>query len=381
MAKCAQTLPQSRTARSLKTASLVICAALVCSATAVEAQEYQPQTYPPTQTKGKEKPADTTPSNLISDHVPTPTVQEVRHFFEPAPEPEYHLYDGDEVKIDVAGHLELSSTQTIGPDGRVTVPLAGSLIVAGMKRDDASAMLSHVLSTYYYRPYVTVTVTHYSSYRLIILGNVQHPGAMQFDRPPTLLEALARAGVGSVSNPGNLVGPEGAAAQNGNATMGLAGIPAWRCLIYRGDSSMAWVDLRGLLSGESFGNMQLQRDDVVLIPVESKFISVLGAVTRPGPQHLMPQISLQEVIATAGGLTQAAGTNPLITVIDPTTKKTYAIRFLDLMTPNGMRKIELSPGDVVFVPNSKISTVGYVLQQLSPIAEVLTFTALATEYF
>jgi polysaccharide export outer membrane protein len=127
--------------------------------------------------------------------------------------------------------------------------------------------------------------------------------------------------------------------------------------------------------------MHLQRDDVILIPVDYKFISVLGAVSRPGPQHLMPQVTLAEAIAVAGGLTPAAGSNPLISVIDPTTKKSTTIRFQDLMNPKTSRGVQLQAGDVIYVPNSKIYKVGYVLQQLSPITEVLTFTALASEYF
>ncbi len=356
--------------------ALVICAACV-TAVSLSAQEYQPPTYP----SAPYPIATNAESNMVPDQVPSPTIYAVRHFFEAPAETEYRIFDGDEVKIDVAGHPELSSTQNVGPDGRVTVPLAGSIQVAAMKRDDAAVALSHALSRYYHMPYVTVTVTKYSSYRLIILGNVQHPGEMLFDRPPTLLEALARAGVGSVNNPGNLVGPEAAAAQNGNATLGAGALPAWRCLIYRGDSTMAWVDMRGLLSGEAFGDMHLQRDDVILIPVDYKFISVLGAVSRPGPQHLMPQVTLAEAIAVAGGLSPAAGSNPLISVIDPTTKKSTTVRFQDLMNPKTSRGVQLQAGDVIYVPNSKIYKVGYVLQQLSPITEVLTFTALASEYF
>jgi len=318
---------------------------------------------------------------MVPDSVPSPSIRSVRQFFEPTPETEYRLYDGDEVKIDVAGHNELSSTQIIGPDGRVTVPLAGSILIAGMKREDASLAITNVLARYYHAPYVTVGVTRYSSYRVIVLGNVQHPGEMMFDRPPTLLATLARAGVGSVSNGGNLVGPEAVATFNGNAVSGIAGLQAWRCLIYRGDNSMAWVDIRGLLSGEAFGDMRLHRDDVVLIPVDTKFVSVLGAVTHPGPQHLMPQVTLQEVIAVAGGLAPAAGNNPLITIVDPATRKSTTVRFLSMMTPNGVNSVQLRAGDVIYVPNSKISQFGYVLEQLNPITNVLTFSALGAEYF
>jgi polysaccharide export outer membrane protein len=378
MAQSAQTLSQHTPARGLVCRALVLSAAFFIVLTA-SAQEYQSPDYPSAQYSV----ASASSPDLIPDSVTSPSVDAVRHFFDAQPETEYHLYDGDEVKIDVAGHLELSSTQTIGPDGRVTVPLAGSIVIAGLKRDDASVALAHALTRYYHMPYVTVTVTKYSSYRLIILGNVQRPGEMLFDRPPTLLEALARAGVGSLNYGSNLVGPEAALANNAtaNGMSNIAGLQAWRCLIYRGDSAMAWVDIRGLLSGEAFGDLHLQRDDVILLPTETKFISVLGAVSHPGPQHLMPQVTLQEVIAVAGGLAPAAGNNPLITIIDPSTNKSRTVKYMDLMTSKGVNSMQLHAGDVIFVPTSKVAKVGYVLQQLSPITDILTFSALGAEYF
>src|ERR1700727_1541883 len=44
---------------------------------------------------------------------------------EPAANEEYTLGAGDEINLDFPGRTELTGKHTIGPDGRITLPLAG----------------------------------------------------------------------------------------------------------------------------------------------------------------------------------------------------------------------------------------------------------------
>ena len=49
--------------------------------------------------------------------------------FEPAENEEYELGPGDEISLDFPGRPELSGKRVVGPDGRITLPLAGALNV------------------------------------------------------------------------------------------------------------------------------------------------------------------------------------------------------------------------------------------------------------
>src|SRR5690606_30090873 len=45
-------------------------------------------------------------------------------------EPEYVLYPGDEIEIATPTATELTRTQKIGPDGRISLPLVGQIMAA-----------------------------------------------------------------------------------------------------------------------------------------------------------------------------------------------------------------------------------------------------------
>ena len=105
----------------------------------------------------------------------------------------YVLDAGDEIAVNVWGRPELSGKQVIGPDGKITLPLIGSVVMAGKTRDQAQNDIKGLLSRYYTDLAVTVGVDRYSSFRVLVLGRVGVPGAITFDRQPTLLDVLTKA--------------------------------------------------------------------------------------------------------------------------------------------------------------------------------------------
>lgn len=53
----------------------------------------------------------------------------------------------------------------MGPDGSITLPLVGTLRVAGLLREEAASAIKEALSLYYANPIVTVRVDDYVSNR------------------------------------------------------------------------------------------------------------------------------------------------------------------------------------------------------------------------
>jgi polysaccharide export outer membrane protein len=297
--------------------------------------------------------------------------------FEPDLDAPYTLGRGDEISIDFSGWPELNARRIIGPDGRITLPLAGAIELADKTREQAAAAIAQALSPYYDKLSVTVGVDRYTSNRVLLLGAVASPGVITFDRPPSLLEVLTRGG--GLRNT-SLIDNAGNGSQGGSS--GLSGLRSTatvpqRCAIYRGNDQVIWVDLKGLLEGGSpLADLRLKRDDVVYVPSPlDRYVSMLGQVSHQGAFVLDNNTTLQKLLAEAGGITLQAGANPKISIISPDTGSTRVIEYKSLLQPNAL-DLTLRSGDIIFVPESRFNKVSYALNQLSPLISVLTVAAL-----
>jgi polysaccharide export outer membrane protein len=300
-------------------------------------------------------------ASQISD-TPNPQLKpnpiEALRKFEPAADEEYQLGRGDEIQIDFSGRPELQAKLVVGPDGRVTLPLAGELMLAGESRSGAAKKVEAALSAYYSNLSVLVTVTKYTANRVLVLGAVDHPGPLVFDGTPTLLEAITRGGL-------PLVGP-----------LKRPQIPD-QCAIYRGSDQVMWVQLRQLVdSGNPLADLRLRRDDVVYVPDPSdRFVSVMGEVNHPGAVELASNSTLSSILAMAGGITEKAGGSPHVQIVDPKNGTSRTILFKDLLNPAKSLEITLHPGDIVYVPVSGFYRATYFLERLSPVTTLATLAA------
>jgi polysaccharide export outer membrane protein len=317
----------------------------------------------------------TAPPAKTGGLTPNPTL--LMREFEPAANEEYQLGRGDEIAIDVLGRPEMNSKHVVGPDGKVTLPLIGSIVLADKTREQAAEAVEAAYKPFYSNLTVTVGVDKYTSNQVLLLGAVEHPGVQAFDRPPTLLEVISRGG--AVVNSGKLANapPNNAGSYNMQAQLlpTTLGIPE-RCAIYRGTDKVLWVDLKTMLDGGSpMADMRLKRDDIVYVPSPAeRYVSVLGEVQHPGALQLDNSSTLPKLLALAGGITQLAGHYPDIQVIQPSTGKTRIISYKQLLQPNGL-DLTLQSGDIIYVPQSGFNRAAYVLEKLSPLVTVFTATA------
>ena len=271
--------------------------------------------------------------------------------FDTAADEEYRLGDGDEISLDVWGRPELSGKHQIGPDGRITLPVVGSVRIAGLTREEGAAAVVRASAKLYSNLSATIQVDHYTSNRIFLLGRVTNPGAILFDRSPTLLEAITRAG----SLPVGGMGSEKAALT--------------RCAVFRGRDQVAWIDLKALMNGGNLAlNLQLRRDDIVYVPdADDQLIYVLGEVKTPGALHLTPDMSFMDALSRAGGPTEDASNNR-IHLIRPGAELNREIKLDRLLRPDPTLNIALEEGDIIYVPKSKIGKIGYLLQRLGTIS-------------
>jgi polysaccharide export outer membrane protein len=266
--------------------------------------------------------------------------------------PVYRIGSGDVVRVDVFGRPEVSGKHVVGPDGNITVPIAGDLTLGERTREEAHVLLDERLRLYFTHPAVTLAVEEYTSNQVTVLGRVERAGVQKFPHPPTLAEVLAGAGAMPILDK--------------QATL-------TRCAIMRGREKLIWVDLKALLNGDPAYNLRMKKGDIVFIPDSSDTaVYVLGQVPRPGSYRLTPRMTVLDAMAQAGGPTEDAQPRE-IGVYRAGAQKVEVIAFADLINPARTVNYALEDGDVIFVPRNKLADLGYLMRQISPGLSVLSF--------
>lgn len=109
--------------------------------------------------------------------------------------PAYRLYPGDTVDVTVHTATELSGQYPVGPDGRVNLPLAGSVAVAGQTAPEAARTFASRYASVLRDPIIEARVAAFGSQRIIVGGEVNEPGILEL--PSTrigVMEAVLMAG-------------------------------------------------------------------------------------------------------------------------------------------------------------------------------------------
>jgi polysaccharide biosynthesis/export protein len=107
----------------------------------------------------------------------------------------YYLGPEDVISVTVFGQDRYSKSGiTVPPNGKISYPLVGSVLVAGKTTDQVEVELTKRLDEYIIDPKVTVALEKAMSARYSVLGDVAKPGIQTMSRRVSLLEALAEAG-------------------------------------------------------------------------------------------------------------------------------------------------------------------------------------------
>jgi protein involved in polysaccharide export with SLBB domain len=111
----------------------------------------------------------------------------------------YILSSNDYVSVEVFGEDDLRTSGRLNPEGNLSVPLLGSVHLAGLTLTQAASKLTELYGRdYLVSPRVNVMLLSYAKRRFSILGQVSRPG--NYEMPESspggidLLEAIAMAG-------------------------------------------------------------------------------------------------------------------------------------------------------------------------------------------
>lgn len=111
-----------------------------------------------------------------------------------------HLYKIgalDTLNIVVWRNPDLSSTVTVRPDGRISLPLVENVEAAGRQPADLSRDIEKALAKFIREPVVTVIVSNFqgvSTEQIRIVGEATRPQAVAFRQNMTVLDVMIQAG-------------------------------------------------------------------------------------------------------------------------------------------------------------------------------------------
>jgi protein involved in polysaccharide export with SLBB domain len=113
--------------------------------------------------------------------------------------PGYILSANDQVSVEVFGEDDLRTNGRLNPEGNLSVPLLGSIHLAGLTLTQAASKLTELYGRdYLVSPKVNIMLLSYAKRRFSILGQVNRPGSYEMPESSPggidLLEAIAMAG-------------------------------------------------------------------------------------------------------------------------------------------------------------------------------------------
>ena len=237
----------------------------------------------------------------------------------------YVLGPQDVLNINVLGEEDLSRKYTIEQDGTFTFPLIGRVTARGLTLRSLEQELRTKLITggFLKNPEISVAVDAYQSQRIMIWGQVNNPGEYQLSGDTTLLSALAKAG--SIT-PG--AGSEAVIVRAGKGQE-ADGTPS--------EPEIIRIDLTELQEGNLALNIPLRDGDTINVP-KAQSVFVAGHVKNPGGYAVEEGMTVHQVLALAGGLTDR-GSDRRINItraIDGKKKELKGVKLTSLVQPGDM---------------------------------------------
>ncbi len=233
----------------------------------------------------------------------------------------------DELDIRVWENPQLSVVVPVRPDGKITVPLVGDVVAAGLEPLKLKKNLEKGFSAYIRKPTVTVMVRSINSLKVYLVGSGITPQVISLKRNTSLLQLFSR------------MGP-------------LKGADIEGAFLLR-DKKRLDVDFYSLIvDGDASQDVELKPDDIIFVPDNfAKRIRIVGAVKEPQTIPYRRGLTIMDAVLSTGGFTDFADPDK-ITVIRKDGEGIEEIRVkLNAVIKKGdiTRNIELMPGDFIIV--------------------------------
>lgn len=267
----------------------------------------------------------------------------------------YLIGPGDILELEMVPDQEVINREyKVGPDGNISIFLAGQQKLDGLSLREAENKIKTSLNKYYEIIALNLMIKTYNNNKVFVLGRVEAPGAIELTGNGTILEVLAQAG------------PLPPVQESAFLS---------RCAIIRGNDKIIWIDLQELLQqGNVELNLPLSNNDVLYIPdPEDANVFVMGEVERPGSYPIKNELSLLTAIGLAGGPTEDAVTKNIKLIRDIQEGGGVVEINLDniMQTADLSQNYMLKRNDIIFIPKRGIAKFNYYVRQLNPFIDIV----------
>ena len=200
----------------------------------------------------------------------------------------YRLGPGDAVNVDIWGASQESVTETISPDGTITIEGIGVIQLGGLSVSQAKARLKKVLGPRYQGSQIDLTLGQTRTITISVMGEVKVPGTYTMSAFASVYNALYMAG-----------GP--------NEIGTLRNVK-----VFRRGKQITNVDVYDfLLNGKLSGDVRLQDNDVITVGPYEALVNITGKVKRPMFYEMKKTETAATLLRYAGGFTGDAYTKAI----------------------------------------------------------------------
>jgi polysaccharide biosynthesis/export protein len=199
----------------------------------------------------------------------------------------YVLGPDDTVQVVVYGQPEFSITTRIKSDGTIVMPLIGAVKASGQTNIGLAAQITDALTRtgFLKSPIVNIEILNYVSKTVNVAGKVATPAVIPLDRPYRALEVLLKAGW--VRDAGSSY-----------------------VYLRRPGQAEVRLDVDGLVRGGPDKDPLLRPGDTLFVP-DAELFYVTGQVARPGMFPILPNMTIRQALASAGGVTATGSANKI----------------------------------------------------------------------
>jgi polysaccharide export outer membrane protein len=225
---------------------------------------------------------------------------------------DYVVGKGDLLSLNAFDFTELNQKVRVDGNGAVTLPLLGTMSVAGRTVAEVQQDLTQRLGNFMFDPHVSVFVEEYRGQQVAVLGAVLKPGMVSHTtRNATVLDTISAAG-GMTPDAGSRiffmpVENRGQGDPQAVATVLAKATPGTLDGSVLGDTGAVVVDTKELdqQTQRFLFDLPVRDGDVVVVPAAGNFFAS-GWFERPGTYPLRSGLTVRGAIATAGGFSYPA---------------------------------------------------------------------------
>tara|TARA_B110000438_G_C15819496_1_gene653684 strand:+ start:1035 stop:2885 length:1851 start_codon:yes stop_codon:yes gene_type:complete len=250
---------------------------------------------------------------------------------------DYVLGPGDQLKIDIFGGRNSTTSNAISRNGTVRIPLLGPVNVAGLTLIEAKKIIERKVREGALGSEAYVTLGKLRSITIYILGNAYKPGAYTISSLSTITNALFVSGgvdeQGSVRN----------------------------IQIKRKGETVHTFDLYDLLlAGDTSNDIRLQQGDTIFVPILSKTARVQGAFKRPSLFEVKDSDKIKDLMQYAGGFSLDSTNKPNLELSRISVRDQVRRRIVFQVDNNTLLNSKVLNGDSLVAQSSSSTRNGWV---------------------